>query len=191
MDRERKNQKWLDKWCLSLSTHSWTQKKRCKKWLHSWLHRVWVSLTGVQWWMSISCSLISSLEFTKVFVYCPDTWDRNLLPSLYTHTLTSSTFTPSSTFNSQYEMSPFTLHWRPVLCLCFVNFIPKTCYMGPWEFMKLYISDVNTRKQNPQTQTGNINTLGFLCPSADWRKGGGSLIILTPRGGVTFYRCLL
>lgn len=64
-------------------------------------------------------------------------------------------------------------YWRPVLCLCFVNFIPKTCYMGPWEFMKLYISDVNTRKQNPQTQTGNINTLGFLCPSADWRRGGG------------------
>lgn len=86
---------------------------------------------------------------------------------------------------------PSTLHWRPVLCLCFVNFIPKTCYMGPWEFMKLYISDVNTHKQNPQIQTGNINTLGFLCPSADWRKGGGSLIILTPRGGVTFYRSLL
>lgn len=41
--------------------------------------------------------------------------------------------------------------------------------------MKLYISDVNTHKQNPQIQTGNINTLGFLCPSADWRKGGGSL----------------
>lgn len=186
MDRERKNQKWLDKWCLSLSTHSWTQKKRFKKWLHSWLHRVWVSLTGVQWWMSISCSLISSLEFTKVFVYCPDTWDRNLLPSLSTHTLTSFL-----NFQFPYETIPSTLHWRPVLCLCFVNFIPKTCYMGPWEFMKLYISDVNTHKQNPQIQTGNINTLGFLCPSADWRKGGGSLIILTPRGGVTFYRSLL
>lgn len=45
--------------------------------------------------------------------------------------------------------------------------------MEPREFMKLYISDVNTRKQNPQTQTGNINTLGFLCLSADWRRGGG------------------
>lgn len=187
--RERIRNGWINdvSLSLSLSTHSWTQKKRCKKLLHSWLHRVWVSLTGVQWWMSISCSLIRSLEFTKVFVYCPDTWDRNLLPSLSTHTLTSSTFTLSQLSIPVWKI-PSTLHWRPVLCLCFVNFIPKTCYMGPWEFMKLYISDVNTRKQNPQIQTGNINTLGFLCPSADWRKGGGSLIIITPRGGVTPHR---
>lgn len=131
MDRERKNQKWLDKWCLSLflSTHSWTQKKRCKKWLHSWLHRVWVSLTGVQWRMSISCSLISSLEFTKVFVYCPDTWDRNLLPSLHSHT-DFLNFHSFLNFQFLYETSPSTLHWRPVLCLCFVNIIPKNMLHG-------------------------------------------------------------
>lgn len=100
------------------------------KWLHSWLHRVWVSLTGAQWWMSISCSLISSPEFTKVFVYCPDTWDRNSMPPLSTHTLTSSTFTASSIFNPGMKWALLPFHWRPVLCLCFVNFIPKNMLHG-------------------------------------------------------------
>lgn len=129
--RERIRNGWINdvSLSLSLSTHSWTQNKRCKKLLHSWLHRVWVSLTGVQWWMSISCSLISSLEFTKVFVYCPDTWDRNLLPSLSTHTLTSSTFTPFSTFNSRMK-DPFYPPLKASSLSLFCKFYPQNMLHG-------------------------------------------------------------
>lgn len=193
MDRERKNQKWLDKWCLSLSLSPLTAEHRRKGVRNCYIP----DFTESEWvWLESNdgCQLAAALsapwssQRSLFIVQTPGTGICCPLSPL-THWL------PQLSLLSQLSIPvwkiPSTLHWRPVLCLCFVNFIPKTCYMGPWEFMKLYISDVNTRKQNPQIQTGNINTLGFLCPSADWRKGGGSLIILTPRGGVTFYRCLL
>lgn len=47
------------------------------------------------------------------------------MPPLSTHTLTSSTFTTSSTFNLQYEMSPFTLSLMASSLSLFRKFYPQ------------------------------------------------------------------
>lgn len=132
MDRERKNQKWLDKWCLSLSLSPLTAEHRRKGVRNCYIP----DFTESEWvWLESNdgCQLAAALsapwssQRSLFIVQTPGT--RNLLPSLSTHTLTSSTFTPFSTFNSRMK-DPFYPPLKASSLSLFCKFYPQNMLHG-------------------------------------------------------------